>query len=291
MRILQDVQQRAAEVIQALGLPREPLAVVFIIRQNMQHRRALIGQLLIESVEVVHDVNHGAAAILRLLPTLLQQRVLLAQPAIFRQQSRQIQLSGAISYGNLRRMLFYGHRVCPRSAFSFSMSRLSPSISFFRAIIFSSRPTTTSSNFSRSRIFSCNSAFDSWRSRTACSYARMSRKIPMAPITFPSVSRSAEAFRLVGITSPEALRGFSFVLRMTPRSITSRSAAVNSRVSSGEMKRESDCSITSSVRNPSSSYTASLAVRILPSRSETNTGSGAFLIMISASNEPWGLAL
>ena len=46
---------------------------------------------------------------------------------------------------------------CDRSAsLPTSVCRLSSS--FSRAIIFSSRPTTTSSNFSRSRIFSCSSA-------------------------------------------------------------------------------------------------------------------------------------
>ena len=87
---------------------------------------------------------------------------------------------------------------------------------------------------------------------------------------------------MVGITSPEALRGLRRALRVTPRSTTSRRAAVNSRVSSALMKRESDCSSTSSWRKPSSCETASLAWRILPSRSETNTGSGAFLIRLSA---------
>src|ERR671923_40893 len=52
------------------------------------------------------------------------------------------------------------------SAFSLSASFRRLSSSFSRAIIFSSRPTTTSSNFSRSKIFSCNSAFDCCRSRT-----------------------------------------------------------------------------------------------------------------------------
>ena len=75
----------------------------------------------------------------------------------------------------------------------------------------------------------------------------------MAPITRPSESRRAEAFKLVGMTSPEALRGLSRALRVAPRSMTSRRAAVNSRVSSGLMKRESDCSSTSSVRKPSNS--------------------------------------
>ena len=39
-------------------------------------------------------------------------------------------------------------------------------------------------------------------------------------------------------------------MRVTPRSTTSRSAAVNSRFSSGLMKRESDCSTSSSGRKP-----------------------------------------
>src|SRR6266571_4430050 len=60
------------------------------------------------------------------------------------------------------------HRRCHRtyawptlSAFDLPSSFLSTSSSFSSAIIFSSRPTTTSSNFSRSRIFSCSSALDS----------------------------------------------------------------------------------------------------------------------------------
>ena len=52
-------------------------------------------------------------------------------------------------------------------------------------------------------------------------------------MTRPSGSRRAEAFRVVGITSPLALRGLSRALRVTPFSTTSRRAAVNSRVSSG----------------------------------------------------------
>ena len=42
----------------------------------------------------------------------------------------------------------------------------------------------------------------------------------MAPIAFPSVSRSADAFSVVGITSPVAARGFRQALRVTPRSTT-----------------------------------------------------------------------
>ena len=104
----------------------------------------------------------------------------------------------------------------------------------------------------------------------------------MAPITRPSGSRSAEAFSVVEMVSPEALRGFRRALRVTPLATTSRRAAVNSRVSSALMNCDSDCSTSSSGRKPSSCETASLAWRIFPSRSETNTGSGAFLIRLSA---------
>src|SRR3989454_211832 len=174
----------------------------------------------------------------------------------------------------------HGAHTLPALGRPSSFRRLSSS--FSRAIIFSSRPTTTSSNFSRSRIFSCSSLLDCSRSRTTCSYSRMSRKMPMAPITLPSGSRRAEALRVVGITSPLALRGLRRAFRVTPRATTSRSAAVNSRVSSGLMKRESDCSRTSSGRKPRRADTASLACRIFPSRSETNTGSGALAIKLSA---------
>ena len=123
---------------------------------------------------------------------------------------------------------------------------------------------------------------ESSRSRTTRSYARMSRRMPIAPMTVPSGSQRAEALSVVGITSPDALRGFSRTLRVTPRSTTSRNAAMNSRVSSAEMMRDNDCSMTSSGRNPSSVNTASLAWRILPRKSLTKTGSGAFLIRLSA---------
>src|SRR2546429_3769435 len=49
-----------------------------------------------------------------------------------------------------------------------------------------------------------------------------SRRMPITPIARPSESRRAEAFRLVGMTSPRALRGFRTTLRVTPRSTTSR---------------------------------------------------------------------
>src|SRR5437016_5497395 len=46
--------------------------------------------------------------------------------------------------------------------------------------------------------------------------------MPIAPITVPSESRNAEAFSVVGMISPEALRGFRRAFRVTPRAPTSR---------------------------------------------------------------------
>src|SRR4051794_29541560 len=119
----------------------------------------------------------------------------------------------------------------------------------------------------------------------------MSRRMPMAPMTRPSGSRSAEAFSVVAMVSPEALRGLSRASRVTPLATTSRSAAVNSLVSSALMNLDRDCSTSSSGRKPRSWETASLAWRILPSRSETNTGSGAFAMMMSAPSERPGRPL
>ena len=141
---------------------------------------------------------------------------------------------------------------------------------------------TIARNRSFARFAASSSRRDSSRARTTCSYARISRRMPIAPATRPPVLRSADALRVVGITSPDALRGLRRMLRVIPRSTTSRNAATNSRVSSGPMNRDSDCSTTCSSRKPRSSETASFAWRILPCRSLTNTGSGASLMRLSA---------
>ena len=105
-----------------------------------------------------------------------------------------------------------------------------------RARSFSARGRRPLPRTSRGRgSFPAVRAFDSSRSRTTFSYSRMSRRMPMAPMTLPSGSRRADALSVVGITSPLALRGLSRAFRVTPRSTTSRSAAVNPRVSSGLM--------------------------------------------------------
>src|SRR5262249_42161441 len=53
----------------------------------------------------------------------------------------------------------------------------------------------------------------------------MSRRMPIAPMMLPSVSRRADALSVVGIISPDALRGCSRTLRVTSRSTTSRPGA------------------------------------------------------------------
>src|SRR5205085_1221736 len=271
------MEKRPPRVVEPLRLAGEPAAVVLVVAEDVQHRLALVGELLVRLVEVPHDVDERAPARLRAPDPGLQLLDLLAQGGRV-----ELGLADRVRVGYGRPLRICAHQAEARAALSFSFSRCTLSSSFSSAIIFSSRPTTTSSNFSRSRIFSWSSVFDSSRSRTTSSYSRMSRRTPIAPITDPSVSRRADAFSVVGITSPEALRGLRTAFRVTPRSTTSRSAAVNSRVSFSLMKRESDCSTTSSRRKPSSSETASFASRIFPSRSETNTGSGAFLIRLSA---------
>src|SRR5207302_1744197 len=58
----------------------------------------------------------------------------------------------------------------------------------------------------------------------------MSRRMPMTPMTSPAGSRREEALRVVGMASPEALRGLSRTLRVTPRSTTSPRATMSSRI-------------------------------------------------------------
>src|SRR5213594_2546634 len=253
------------------------------IIHDVDQRLTRVLQPEIGLVLILQDVQQGAAVVLAQAQALVQRLHLPAQALDLSPQLGVARLNGAGRRRPGRRShLRGGHHGAPRSVRRRAISARCCSSSFSRAIIFSSRPTTTSSNFSSSKTFSCSSVRDFTRSRTTCSYSRISRRMPIAPITRPSRSRRLLALRVVGMTSPLALRGFRRTLRVTPRSTTSRRAATNSWVSWGEMNRDSDCSISSSGRNPSSSEQASLTWRILPSRSETNTGSGAFLIRLSA---------
>ena len=165
--VLQNVQQGAPRVVEALGLATEPPAVLLVVAEDVERGLAPVAQAFVELVEVAHDVEHGAALLVALLEADRQQPHLLAQPCL--------RLDPAVQLRRLPRALArHGSPVGRRQARSPSpLSRATsfrkPSRSFSRAIILSSRPTTTSSNFSRSRIFSCNSVLDFSRSRTTCS--------------------------------------------------------------------------------------------------------------------------
>src|SRR5262249_35239276 len=162
VRVLEDVQQRTAGVVEALGLAGEPAAVVLVVAEDVEHRLALVGELLVRLVQVTHDVNERAPAFLgeldprlKLLDLGLERGEVGLGPALAR----------AVRWPPGLR----AHQAEARAAFSFSLSRRKSSSSFSSAIIFSSRPTTTSSNFSRSRIFSWSSVFDRSRSLTTSS--------------------------------------------------------------------------------------------------------------------------
>src|SRR5215472_7077718 len=110
-------------------------------------------------------MHEGAPPLLTFEYAQLEGILLLYQACIFVLEAFQGHICVPSAFWNT--LLSYVHVYYPRRAFSSSRFRFSTS--FSKAIILSSRPTTTSSNFSRSRIFSCSSALDSCRSRTTFS--------------------------------------------------------------------------------------------------------------------------
>src|SRR2546430_3724194 len=113
----------------------------------MQHGRAgaveplsLAGQSSAVLLVVDQDVKHGAALLIALSQAALQHLYVRAQSALD-------------PHGRAR-ILYHGlrHRDQARPSLSPPPCFCRFSSSFSRAIIFSSRPTTTSSNFSRSKI-------------------------------------------------------------------------------------------------------------------------------------------
>ena len=161
--VLEDVHQRPPRVVQPLGLPGQPAAIVLVVDEDVQHGFALAAEALVERINVLQDVKQGSAALLTLPDARLEPPRLLEEaglrgcdPADAHLHSRR-GIVGGEGLGE-------GHG-CP-PAFILSSCSRSVSTSFSRAIILSSRPTTTSSNFSRSRIFSCSSVCDARRSRT-----------------------------------------------------------------------------------------------------------------------------
>src|SRR5207249_7574838 len=140
VRVLQDVEQSPPRVVEPLGLPGQAAAILLVVSQDVKHGLPLVGEPPVGLVQVAHDVEHCEALLVAFSQSTLQCVHLRAQPALSRRE-------------DLR------HRSQP-SPLNFLTSCRKLSISFSSAIISSSRPTTTSSNFSRSRIFSCSSPFD-----------------------------------------------------------------------------------------------------------------------------------
>jgi hypothetical protein len=65
VRVLEDVEERATRVVEALGLPGEPAPVVLVVAEDVQHRLALVGELLVRLVQVAHDVDERPPTLLR----------------------------------------------------------------------------------------------------------------------------------------------------------------------------------------------------------------------------------
>src|SRR5467141_4148952 len=159
--VLQDVQEGAPRTVEALGLAGEPAAILLVVDENMEHRLALVAEAPVDLIKVAHDVEHGAALLVPLAQAPLQRLHLGAE------STRGWRGRAGLGDGRRRGDLLHHDPALPVPQAVDVLRRLSSA--FSKAIILSSRPTTTSSNFSRSRIFSCNSVLDFSRSRTTCS--------------------------------------------------------------------------------------------------------------------------
>src|SRR6266700_539463 len=161
------MHESEAGIIQALSLPGEAAAILLVVGQDMDHGFALVGQLTVERVQVTENVHKRTTTLFALVHAYFQSLFLLKQLRVLLPEPLQLYFFPCIQGSLWLDLQRHIHLPCPR--LSLSSSCRSFSISFSNAIILSSRPTTTSSNFSRSRIFSCNSALDTWRSRTTFS--------------------------------------------------------------------------------------------------------------------------
>src|SRR5438876_8815 len=129
--------------------------------RSSSRRRSRSVAPLVELVQVAHDVEERPAALLAPADTLLELVHPLEQARVGLEDAR---LRRGLRTGAVRDL--GGGHAWFLSVFRRSSCWRRDSTSFSKAIILSSRPTTTSSNFSRSRIFSCSSACEARRSRT-----------------------------------------------------------------------------------------------------------------------------
>src|SRR5437773_8840568 len=147
--ILKDVRQSPPRIVEPLRLAGKSSSVLLVVGQDVKYRLPLVGETLIERVQVSHDVKHRAPLLVAFSQAALQRLHSCAEPADGRVASHRLHHSRLkILYDVLR----HCDQALPAFSLSTSFRRLSSS--FSRAIIFNSRPTTTSSNFSRSKIFS-----------------------------------------------------------------------------------------------------------------------------------------
>jgi len=66
VRVLENVQQRAARIVEPLRLPSEPASVFLVVPEDVEHRLALVAELAVRLVEVAHDVEERTPALLGL---------------------------------------------------------------------------------------------------------------------------------------------------------------------------------------------------------------------------------
>src|SRR5207245_5173447 len=111
--------------------------------------------LLFELVHVAHDFEQRPTALLDPAEVDLEPLHVLPQAGLGREETFDARLLRRPSLGVVREL--GGGHAWFLSAFIRSFCWRRDSTSFSKAIILSSRPTTTSSNFSRSRIFSFSS--------------------------------------------------------------------------------------------------------------------------------------
>ena len=82
MGILQDVQQGSPGIVQPFRLSRHPSAILFIIAQDMDHGFTLLGQSLVELIQIAHDMDQGATALFSFAHALFQDPYSLMQSGL-----------------------------------------------------------------------------------------------------------------------------------------------------------------------------------------------------------------
>jgi hypothetical protein len=73
MEVLQHVEQRASRVVEPNGLAGQPLSVLLVIGQEMQHGRALLGQATVGLLQIAENMDKSAAAPFTFLDASLEK--------------------------------------------------------------------------------------------------------------------------------------------------------------------------------------------------------------------------